>query len=578
VIQDVRTLDPLARFRGAEVARQQTDIPAWPQLQYWNDRPCRKHLSLPLNTTGTGQPWQADFSGPTRCSLCGNHGPHLCVLCRDCGVVLRRHQRVGAAWLYFAGRGLLADSVGTGKTAQVAAVLAMMLETGELDDGRAVVICKPAAIGQWARELRRMVPSLRVITSDGTTQQRIHGYLTPWQVSVLSAQTLAPARGPHHSRDGDIQYLTNFRVGTVVYDDVDALRNRSNRAAEAIRELARDVDRAIGVHGTPYQKRLPELYAMLEPVGGAMVFGTERQFSHRFVEERKVFYDTADRNGRQVTRHRMAQVGIKNPEELRRLLAPLVIRRRAEDIESDTSLPAIQLNTVWLDGSPEQRRRYAELKRGVLRRLSDTGDQITRPLAVAHWMHGWQICSGLATLDGGRDDSVKLDWLEYRLSGDLAEEKVVAFINFKPNVQAMSDRLTAAGTGHVIMWGNETGARERDRRLERFRSDPGCRVLLGTTTIEQSLNLQVSRHMVCVDTIPNPARMTQLAGRVRRTGSPFSTVYLHQLLLRGTQEESVLAQLHLEQAGADLVWNERGELFADHSPQEIMRMIAGRAA
>jgi hypothetical protein len=103
-------------------------------------------------------------------------------------------------------------------------------------------------------------------------------------------------------------------------------------------------------------------------------------------------------------------------------------------------------------------------------------------------------------------------------------------------------------------------------------------MLIGTTTIEMSLNLQAARHLVAVDTIPNPARMTQLAGRVRRAGSPFSTVYFHQLLLRGTQEEGILNQLYSEQETADTVWGEQGDLFQDRTPLEMLRMIAARRA
>ena len=50
------------------------------------------------------------------------------------------------------------------------------------------------------------------------------------------------------------------------------------------------------------------------------------------------------------------------------------------------------------------------------------------------------------------------------ITGDLHQEKVVVFIDFKPNVAAMSRRLEAAGIGHVLMWSSETSQRERARR------------------------------------------------------------------------------------------------------------------
>jgi SNF2 family DNA or RNA helicase len=563
VIPDVRLWAPEDRFAAGEASRIARDVSPWPALSCWNDRVCLAHRNA---------------SGP--CLLCGEQRiPHLCPLCDQCGVRLRSYQRTAAAWLFYAGRGLLADTVGLGKTAAVAAMLALCRESGELSTAnRAVLLCKPAAIGQWARELARMIPSLRVITAPGsmTRAQRIAAYCGYWEVAVLSDRTLSPSGGDKRRREGDIRYLQQFTLGTVIYDDIDAMRKRTNRGAKAVRDLAAAAPRVIGVHGTPVQKKLIELYNFLEPLGGPAVLGTERQFRYRYIRTTPTAYVTRDNCGQVVEKERVTDTGIMNEHELRPLIAPLVLRRRAQDVD-DVSMPALQLNTVWLDPSPEQKRRYEELRAGVLRKIREDGE-ITRMVAESYWMYGWQICSGLATLDGGRDDSVKLDWVMDRMTGDLDGEKAVVFVNFKPNVEALRLRMEAAGIGGVVMWGNEADQRERDRRLDRFRHDPGCRALIGTTTIEQSLNLQVARHMIAVDSLSNPARMTQLAGRVRRTGSPFPTVFFHQLLLRGTQEEDTLFRLHSEQATADAVWNEQGELFHQRSALEIMQVIAARRA
>ena len=42
--------------------------------------------------------------------------------------------------------------------------------------------------------------------------------------------------------------------------------------------------------------------------------------------------------------------------------------------------------------------------------------------------------------------------------------------------------------------------------------------------------------------------MTQIAGRVKRYGSAFRTVFFHQMFARGTQEEGYLPLLQREQA------------------------------
>jgi DNA repair protein RAD16 len=193
---------------------------------------------------------------------------------------------------------------------------------------------------------------------------------------------------------------------------------------------------------------------------------------------------------------------------------------------------------------------------------------------MARFMRGAQICSGLATLDDGQDDSAKLDWVMDKLTGDLSDEKVVVFVYFTPNLKALSERLTRERIGHVAIWGGEPSAAVRAERLRRFQSDPACKVLIGTTSIEQSLNLQVARHMILVDTILNPARMEQLAGRVRRVGSAYETVYIHHLMLTGTQETRYPGLLEREQALIDFTWQEDSELFPSLTARQLAELVA----
>jgi SNF2 family DNA or RNA helicase len=543
------------------------------------------------------------YSGGCAAHASARDGAEALPPCLSCGVELRRHQRVGAAWLYLRERGLLADDVGLGKTAQVAAMLAMCAETGELSArSRAVIICQPAAVLQWEAELRRMTRGIAIGAASGSARQRTETYLAPWEVMVCSDRAFTPQRGQVRSREGDAGLLGQFPVSIVVYDDIDAMRHHRNRTASALVRFCEGRSRVYGVHGTPEQKRLAELHSFLVPAGGREVLGSLRQFKADFVTTgARYFFSPAmtcpaghawpqparrcpecgapgrpDPTGRKMRRSVATDTGVKNLPRLQFLLAPMVLRRRAADVD-DASLPALSFHAVWLEPSAAQRARYARLRQGVVQRLR-AGGEVSETEAAARWLHGWQICSGLATLDDGADDSVKLDWVMDHLDGgDLATEKVVVFINFRPNIEAFSARLARAGIGHVLMWGDEPGKAERFARQERFRADPACRVLAGTTTIERSLNLQAARHFIAVDTILNPARMRQLAGRIRRAGSAYQTVYFHQLLLRGTQEESYPALLGAEQAVTDAVWGDGpSEMFSMNlSPRRRLQLISG---
>jgi len=77
-----------------------------------------------------------------------------------------------------------------------------------------------------------------------------------------------------------------------------------------------------------------------------------------------------------------------------------------------------------------------------------------------------------------------------------------------------------------------------------------------------------------VDTILNPARMEQLAGRICRQGSPYPMVFLHQLFARNTQEDAYLPLLRREAEIADVVWDETSSIYTALTPRQQMQLVA----
>ncbi len=535
---DTRTLPVETRHVLADKIRTMGDFKL-PDLEWFNSSPCERHSTLEEGLRQMPSP------------------------CRRCGVKFRAHQRVGIAWLHMRGSGLIADQVGLGKTAQAAGLLAVIKQTGELDGQRVVVVCRPAALPQWVAELQRFLPRLHVIDNVGTRSQRVDKYLSRWDVLVTGYQMLLR----------DHEHLDEFKLGAFIVDDVDPLRNPKNQSAAAIKRIARESRRVIILNGTPLQKRLREMHSMLEPVGGYAVFGSKTNFMNMYERtERVKVYNRA--LGREVVTKKT--LGYKNIDDFVAKLRPMVLRRTAAHV-NDVDLPEIMPpNNIYLDLHPAQRQKYDELREGVLRIVAAEGSKVKRLAAVARFIYGAMVCSGLASIgeEDGPGASSKLDWVETMVvDGDLSEEKVVVFCQFTKAVAALSARLERAGVGHALIWGRDNRKAARAEAQTRFWDDPDCRVLIGTSAMEASLNLQVSRHLINVDQLLNPARMQQLAGRIRRDGSAFSSVYVHNLLTRGTQEEGYLDALRTEQAIADTVWGEANQLYEALSPLQLLQLI-----
>jgi SNF2 family DNA or RNA helicase len=556
---DVRNWSDEDREAYAERIRIAPDFQL-PQLDIWNTSNCRKHRH------GWVEEYFEDGEDKKRV-VTGRPMPG----CRDCAIIFRKHQRISIAWLYFKKNALLADTMGSGKTSSAGGLLAMLKQTGELADldrggmGRAIIVPRSPALRQWQQELHRMMPTLNTQIAVGPKQERHRMYAQRWDTLLIGPQMLvndAPALLDAHGQ-----------FSALITDDIDLLRNMENGAYKAIEAVANLSDRTVIMTGTPLQKQLPELYAQFHPIGGERIFGTINEFKSRHIRKDR---EAELSPGGLIVGYKM-KTTYRNMDRLKQQIRPMYMRRTAADLD-DVDLPTINPTDVLLELYPRQREAYRELQRGVVTLLKD-GELKQKAVHVrAKLTYGAQICTGLATL-GQPDEpqtSVKLDWVmdKIRRGGDLGDEKVVIFAQYKNTIRALEERMR----GHDIDWVTIMGGvnnTQRAENVERFWRDDNCRVLVGTQAIEQSLNLQVARHLINVDMIMNPARMSQLAGRIRRDGSAYKHVYVHNLLTVDTQEERYLPLLEREAALASYVWDESDELFKALSPEQMLRLITG---
>lgn len=509
-----------------------------PVLEHWNYDPCPRHET---NVAG----------------------------CRHCGLLFRKHQRKGVAWSYCVKRGLICDPVGTGKTAQIGGLLALLKQRGELStQARAVIVVKPQAYKQWVRNMGRMLPLLYTIGAEGPVRERQLRYAQPWEVLVIPASILIS--GPRNGQSDYERLVHNLPLKHVFIDDVDAMRHPETQTAYAIKQLTARADRVIFCTATPLQKRLHELYHILVPLGARDVLGPFASFERRYVRKEKViYYDHRIHRKRE----REEVVGYKNMEEFVKLIQPFVLRRAEEDID-DVTLPTIIPNLVERELYPRQQAAYDALSKKVKKLLREEGPSVSQTTAMSNMHTGSRICGGLASI-GEPDDpetAWKLDWLEQALEG--WDDKVVVFCGYKSTIRVLQARLDASKVGYVTIWGDEPDKDLRERRILQFWDDPDTKVLIGTQAIEQSLDIQCAKHLVNVDRILNPQRETQKAGRLRRDGSWHEHIYVHDLVSIATQEERYTTLLINESALADYVWGETNELYPPLHPQQLLQLIA----
>jgi superfamily II DNA or RNA helicase len=454
------------------------------------------------------------------------------------------YQREGMLHLAFGERALLADEMGLGKTVQ--AIAACELLARRKGVARVLVVCPASLKAEWEEQIARFTdrPARSVF---GARPQRLAAYREPVFFNIVNyEQVLADA--------DDINAVLAPHL--VVLDEAQRIKNWQTKTARRVKALRSPY--AFVLTGTPLENRIDELYSIVQYLDPELV-GPLFRFNREFYQ--------LDERGR--------PMDYQNLADLRRRVAPVMLRRRKSDVE--TELPGRTVKTYFVSMADEQRLRYddyrvpaarliAQAKRRPLRK-----EEFERLQMLFACMR--MICDTPAILDPSCRISPKLEELE-RILGDLFEEpdrKVIVFSEWERMLELV--RELVAEMGIEAAW--HTGSVPQQRRraeIVRFKNDPTCRLFLSTDSGSVGLNLQAASAVVNVDLPWNPARLEQRIARAWRKNQTRSVTVVN-LVCEGSIEHGILHLLGHKQALADGVLDGRGDLGALKMPSGGAAMI-----
>jgi superfamily II DNA or RNA helicase len=429
-------------------------------------------------------------------------------------VPLYDYQKEAALFASRAGRSIVGDDMGLGKTFEAIAAVEIMARHFGVE--RVLVVCPTSLKHQWEREIARVIDRpARVI--GGFRRTREDGFRAASFYKITNYDTV------HR----DLDLIAAWSPDLVILDEAQRIKNWNTRTARSVKKLASPY--AIVLTGTPLENRLEELVSIVQFVDQHRLGPTFRfLFEHQILDEfGKV-------------------VGYRHLDEIGKTLAPILIRRRKDQVLRE--LPERLEKRFFVPMTPQQMQHHEENREVVARivakwrryRFLSEADQRRLLIALQNMR---MACDSTYLLDQRTDYGAKADELATLLDEifESPDTKAVIFSQWLRMHEVLIRRLERRKWGHVLFHGGVESAKRKDL-IDRFREDPGCRAFLSTDAGGVGLNLQHASVVVNVDLPWNPAVLEQRIGRVHRLGQT-RPVQVVSFVARGTIEEGMLSVL-----------------------------------
>jgi superfamily II DNA or RNA helicase len=433
----------------------------------------------------------------------------------DLQATLRPYQAEGVNFLQRlreAGKGgILADEMGLGKTLQTIAHVCVEHAAGRLD-APALVIAPTTLVGNWAREIARFAPHLRVLVLHGPARRSRWHEVADAHVVVTTYPVLVR----------DEERFAGLRFHLAVLDEAQAIKNARSQARRAVERI--DAEQRICLTGTPVENNLGELWSLFDWLAPGLL-GDELSF-------RRFWRQPIEKGGDQA---RLAA--------LRATVAAYILRRLKCDVARELPAKTELFCPVELGG--RQRELYESIRvaahADVRRAIRAKGIAASTIAILDALTKLRQVCCDprLVALDAARpvSESAKLDALLELLGQELScGHRILVFSQFTSMLALVADALRARDVAHLVLTGQ---TRERQRVVDAFESGRADVFLISLKAGGTGLNLTSADTVVHYDPWWNPAAQAQATDRAHRIGQR-RPVFVHNLYAAGSVEERVL--------------------------------------
>jgi SNF2 family DNA or RNA helicase len=443
------------------------------------------------------------------------------------------YQTDGWKWLRFVVReqlgGLLADEMGLGKTLQIISVLSDPGTGSHLT--KALVVAPGSLLENWARELKKFAPHLRVLKHQGADRTGRAADLAGYDVVVASYDTVGR----------DLPMLRMIEWEVVILDEAQNIKNPDAARTKAVKRLNRKV--GLAMTGTPVENSLVDLWSILDfAVPGYL--GEAGDFRASFTED------------------------VDGAARLEPLVTPLMLRRTVAEVATD--LPErIDIPEV-LELTDEEANEYERIRQEILKEYGSAGTLVSLTALRQYCAHPGLLNAAALNSSWQFSKFERLKEILHEIA--LLGEKALVFTSFND----MADLIASHVSGQMGLFsGTLNGDLPTDERqglIDRFFAVEGSGVMvLNPRAGGAGLNITAANHVIHYNLEWNPALEDQASARAHRRGQT-KPVTVRRLYCAGTVEEAVNDRVQRKRSisGVAIV----GVEGADDDYQDVVAALA----
>ena len=458
--------------------------------------------------------------------------PQTCAIPPSFHAELRPYQQQGLNWLQtlraYQFNGLLADDMGLGKTVQTLAHIAVEKHAGRLTQP-ALIICPTSLVANWKHEAARFTPELKIVIHHGAERTRT--------IKPFKSADLVISSYPILARDSDM--LAKQPWYLLVLDEAQSIKNVRSKNSLAVRTL--NAQHRLALTGTPMENHLGELWSLFDFLMPGLL-GDEKQFRRVF---RKPIEDAADDERRQL---------------LIRRIAPLMLRRKKQDVVKELPEKIEVLRTLTLDG--KQRELYETVRIAMQEKIKNEiekkGLNRSQIVILDALLKLRQVCCDpqLVKLASAKavKQSAKMEFLLELLPELIAEgRRILLFSQFTGMLDLIEAQVRKSNIPYVRLDGQ---TKNRETPVQQFQNGNVPLFLISLKAGGVGLNLTAADTVIHYDPWWNPAAENQATDRAHRIGQN-KTVFVYKLICEGTVEEKIHGLQQRKQALADGIYSNK---------------------